>query len=211
MTDVDFLMREAGCPLKPPQTARVKMSTKQPTEPTRANMSLGDIYEQNAEIVWRFLIHMGLSEADAEDVAQDVFIAVQRSLSGFEGRCTIRTWILRICVSCTRDHRGRAHRRREISNDEWVAQQVDPSSDVAGAIELRQKQALLQRVLDGIDVEKREVFVLVELEEMSAPEIAEALGIPLGTVYSRLRAAREEFKEALARLAAKKHRLGWST
>jgi RNA polymerase sigma-70 factor (ECF subfamily) len=165
-------------------------------------MTLEEIYNQHAGFAWQTLRQMGLDETDAEDAMQEVFLTVHRALGDFEGRSSLRTWLFTICRSVARDRRGRAHRRREVSDDERLAGQVDDLTDVGRAVEHRQQVALLQAILDRMDAGQREVFLLFELQGLTGEAIAETLSLPLGTVYSRLRLGRAAFQAAVARLEA---------
>ncbi len=182
------------------------MSDAERTLPTRATSeipALEDVYRAHFDFVWRSARALGVREGAIDDVVQEVFVIVQRRLPEFEGRSSMRTWLSGIALNVVRHHRRSAHRKspHEFSNEPPTDVDSLPAAapsphDVAS---LREGTRLLQLVLDGLDEKKREVLVLAELEEFSAPEIAEVLGIGLNTVYSRLRLAREEF----ARLAAR--------
>ncbi len=167
-------------------------------------MKIEEIYQQHADFVWRMLrVRMGLSEADAEDAMQEVFLTVHRKLDEFEGHSALTTWLFTICSSTVRDQRGLAHRRREVSDDESVARQADPGPDAGQAAEQRQQLALLQGILERMVPAQREVFILFELQGLSGDSIAEILAIPTSTVYSRLRLARADFHAAVARMEAR--------
>lgn len=161
----------------------------------RQRHDLGEIYRENVDYVWRVLSHLGVKPADVGDVAHDVFLTVKRRLPSFEGRSTLRTWIYGICIRTVSDYRGRAFRRREVPHDEMPDQQLAPEQPQAAEDgELRFKLlALLAELKD----EQREVFVLYEIEELSMREVAEAVGCPLQTAYSRLHAARDTLKSKL--------------
>jgi RNA polymerase sigma-70 factor (ECF subfamily) len=158
--------------------------------------SFREIFREHAPFVWRVLRRLGVGEADVEDVAQEVFLVVHRRLAEFEGRSKLRTWIYGIAVRVASDHRRRAHVRRELATDrppERAGSAPQPKE-----LEQRQARALLDAALARLDEDKRAVFVLFEIEEVAMKEIAEAVGCPLQTAYSRLHAARRELKEALA-------------
>jgi RNA polymerase sigma-70 factor (ECF subfamily) len=165
-------------------------------------MTLEEIYTQHADFVWQTLRHMGLDETDAEDAMQEVFLTVHRTLGDFEARSALTTWLFTICRSVARDRRGRAYRRREVSDELTLEGQVDAVTDVGRVVEQRQQIALLEAILDRMEDTQREVFVLFELQGMSGDRIAETLSIPTGTVHSRLRLARAAFQAAVARLEA---------
>lgn len=165
-------------------------------------MRLEEIYHQHAGFVWQTLRHLGLNEADAEDAMQEVFLTVHRKLDDFEGRSALTTWLFTICRSVARDRRGRAYRRREVSDDEVVALQEDSRAGAEQAVEQNQRLAQLQMILDRMEPAQREVFVLFELQGLSGEAIAEMLSIPVGTVHSRLRLARAAFQASVNRLEA---------
>jgi RNA polymerase sigma-70 factor (ECF subfamily) len=134
--------------------------------------------------------------AQVNDAAQEVFIVVHRRLPDFEARSSLKTWIFGIALRVASEERRSARRRPEAPLDSDLPARAvsDPHEDVARAQAVR----VLYALLDELSDEKREVFVLAELEQMTAPEIAELLSINLNTVYSRLRAARRDFDAALS-------------
>ena len=165
---------------------------------------LASVYEAHFRYVWRCLRSLGVRDAQLEDALQDVFIVVQRRLPEFDGRAELRTWLYAIALRLARKYRDRA--RREPASLEAEREQnpelpsaPEPDTDAAIA---RERLALARCALSALDDDKREVFVLARIEQMSAPEIAEVVGIPLNTVYSRLRAARRAFDAEVARLRA---------
>lgn len=163
-------------------------------------MTLEEVYHRHADFVWQTLRHLGLDEVDAEDAMQEVFLTVHRKLNSFEGKSALTTWLFTICRSIARDRRGRAYRRREVSDDETVSLQEDGSAGVEQSMEQRQRLEQLQTILDRMESSQREVFVLFELQGMSGEDIARLLMIPIGTVHSRLRLARTTFQAAVQRL-----------
>jgi RNA polymerase sigma factor (sigma-70 family) len=95
------------------------------------------------------------------------------------------------------------HLRHEVFDQILLDEEVDLRADVSALVERRERVALLDSLLARLDVDQRDVIVLFELENMNGEEIAEALSIPLGTVYSRLSTARKAFRQALARYEAR--------
>jgi RNA polymerase sigma-70 factor (ECF subfamily) len=157
------------------------------------------IYAEHLGLVWRSLRGLGVSEASVEDAAQDVFLVVHRRLESFEERSSSRTWLYGIVLGVARNYRRREHRKGGLASLDLAPEVADagpgPHEEAATAQALRR----LALLLGALDEAKREVFVLSELEQMSAPEIAEALGISVNTVSSRLRAARRAFEAAASR------------
>ncbi len=145
------------------------------------------VFSEYAPFVLRVLRHLGVPASDVQDQGQEVFVAVHRGLAGFAGRSSLRTWIYGICVRVASNYRRRAHVRRERAVSE-LPEASDPQA--LEAFERGQRWPALQRLLDSLDADKREVFVLYELEELPMREVAEACGCPLQTAYSRLHTAR---------------------
>jgi RNA polymerase sigma-70 factor (ECF subfamily) len=172
-----------------------------------APLTLADIYKAHFDFVWRSLRRMGVPPASMDDAAQDVFLVVHRKLGGFERRSSIKTWLFGIVARVAHDHRRLEKRKRDpVRYQEPGALDSLPDRATPGPAQRAEQSAairLLDELLSQMAPDKREVFFLAELEQMTAPEIGEALGIPLTTVYSRLRAARIEFEEALGRQRAR--------
>jgi RNA polymerase sigma-70 factor, ECF subfamily len=155
------------------------------------------------DFVWRSLRRLGVPESDVADTVQDVFLVVHRRLGEFEGRSKVTTWLYGICYRVARDRRRLAHVRRRADDDGQLDERPDEGADVAAAAERRQGLELLESILDEMPIEQRAVFTLFELDGLGGEAIAEMLVIPIGTVYSRLRIAREHFRKALSRLQAR--------
>jgi RNA polymerase sigma-70 factor, ECF subfamily len=158
-----------------------------------------EIYEAYFDFVWRSLRRLGVPQPALDDAVQEVFIVVHRRLGAFEGRSTFKTWLFGIAVHVAQKA-GRGSRRQSL--EDLVEQPVDSTTPQDEAAR-REAIRLLYAILDELDAEKRAVFVMCELEQMTAPEMAEVLAVPLNTVYSRLRAARRQFDTVLKRLQAK--------
>jgi RNA polymerase sigma-70 factor (ECF subfamily) len=169
----------------------VQIATSKPSPPARVDVpSLPEIFRDYAPFVWRGLRRLGVPESDVEDVCQEVFVVVHRRLGDFEGRSSLRTWIYGICARTASDYRRSGRVRREIVTDAPPEQTQDGAA-AYDAVALRQARATLDRILDTLDDDKRSVFVLYEIEELTMAEVADALGCPLQTAYSRLHAARK--------------------
>ena len=151
--------------------------------------SLREIFDEYAPYVWRALRHLGVHDADLEDVCQNVFITIHRKLPDFEGRSTIQTWVYGICLRTASDYRRRAHIRREAVVSEPPVRSI-PASQL-DEVERREARQWLDGALGELDEDKRAVFVLYELEELPMKQVAQIIGCPLQTAYSRLHAARE--------------------
>jgi len=162
--------------------------------------TFAELYEASFDFVWRSARRLGVLEPHADDVVQEVFMVVHRRLADFEGRSSCKTWLFGITRRVVATYHRSARRRptEPLGEREPIAQHGDPEQRCSAL----EGQALLHAVLDALDLEKREVFVLAELEQMSGPDIARALDLNLNTMHARLRAARREFEQELARRTA---------
>jgi RNA polymerase sigma-70 factor (ECF subfamily) len=161
------------------------------------------IYDAHFDFVWCSLRRLGVREADALDQAQKVFLAAHLKLKEFEGRSRLTTWLFGICQRVASDYRRSAAYRREVATDAAEMDHYRGAQEDAGqGAEARQRAQLAEAMLDKLPEPQRLVFVLFELEEMSGQDIAELLGISVGTVRSRLRLARDAFSREVKRLAA---------
>lgn len=166
-------------------------------------LTIESVYEAHFDFVWRTARRLGASEAHVDDIVQEVFLVVQRRLADFEGRSEIKTWLFGITRRVVRGYMRR-HTRRTSE----YAPEAGELPDLAAAsaesqLEALEGSRLLQALLDELDPDKREVFVLCELEEMSGPQIAAALELSLSNVYARIRVARQAFDAALKRYRAR--------
>lgn len=150
--------------------------------------------------VWRLLRRLGVSPDDADDLCQEVFVVVHRRWADIDKTRPIRPWIYGVAVRLASQHK-RGRRRHDSTN---LPHDLASPAAQHDAIEQRQARDLLQEAIAGLDEPKRAVFVLYELEELTMPEIAEAVGCPLQTAYSRLRAARQEVKAFFTRFGARR-------
>lgn len=176
-----------------------RMASTAPRRREEAGEPFERTYEATFAPVWRTLRRLGVPACALDDAAQDVFIVVHRRLRDFEGRSSVRTWVLGIAARVAKDHRRGQRRQGERAPlDEGL---VDTRPGPAEAASQAEARARVAQLLRGLDEGQREVFVLVELEGLTVPEVAETLGLKLNTAYSRLRLARRAFSEAVARQA----------
>jgi RNA polymerase sigma-70 factor (ECF subfamily) len=176
------------------------MAAVPPAAPPRLAEALAfdDVYQQHVRFVWRTVRSFGVAEAHLEDAVQDVFVVVHRRLVEFAGRARIETWLFAIARRVAGAYRRTASRKtdRQDAIDDVVLASAD---DTFAALSRAQAAAAVAAVLDTFDEDKRIVFTLVELEQMSVPDVAELLGINLNTAYSRLRLARRAFESAVTK------------
>jgi RNA polymerase sigma-70 factor (ECF subfamily) len=170
---------------------------RKPGKPRASDERLAALYREQFNFVWRSLRRLGVPEAALEDLAQDVFMVAARRLDDFENRSSMRTWLFGIAMRVVRTRR-RSEWRHTRKLDE-LARHRPASGD---PLAQRDAQRTLLALLDELDDDKRAVYVLAELEGLTAVEIAEGLEANVNTVYTRLRAARLQLREAAARLLA---------
>jgi RNA polymerase sigma-70 factor (ECF subfamily) len=169
----------------------------------RVSPDFDAVYEEYFKFVWRTVRRLGIDLADTDDIVQEVFVVAHRKLPGFEGRAQVKTWLYKIALGVVR-HYFRTQRRKPGHRPAQSPQDLETLRDhrhfgPAEAAERAEAVQILDGILGHLDAEKREVFVLAEIEQLSSVEIAEVLGVNINTIYSRLRTARQEFERALAR------------
>jgi RNA polymerase sigma-70 factor (ECF subfamily) len=156
------------------------------------SLELSDVYRAHHRFVWRSVVRLGVPDERVADAVHDVFVVVARRLHEYEGRAALRTWLfaiaLRVAQGIRRD-RAREFRRRERLERE----PRPPSNPHARADAAR----TLRDLLAQLDEDKRAVFIMAELEGMTAPEISAVVGCKVNTVYSRLRLARTELQRMI--------------
>ncbi len=154
-------------------------------------------YRAHVAFVWRELARQGVPPAMLEDALQEVFVIAHRHWGAWEGRASMRAWLHGVARRVAANQR-RGQRRHQTKLDELPAPAPEPPFDEQLAA--RDRLDVLARVVAELEPERREVFVLAEIEGMSAPEIADALQCKLNTVYSRLRRARATVARVMAEL-----------
>ena len=177
-----------------------------PSTPARAAQPGGApsdfraLYEAEFSYVWNSLRRLGAPPAHLEDLVHDTFVTAWRRMGDFDSSRPIRPWLFGIAFRIASDFRKRAFQQREVpeENLEAVDQRALPDDHVSA----REARELVLRVLESMPLERRAVFVMHELDGHAAPEIAQAMAIPLNTAYSRLRLARQDFAAAIKRIQA---------
>jgi RNA polymerase sigma-70 factor (ECF subfamily) len=175
-------------------------SPQRPPDPAPEVLAFDRVFADHATLVWRALRRLGVTSTDIEDICQDVFLTISRRLQTFEGRSAISTWVYGICVHAALAYHRKRRRRPEEPTHELPDIGVDPPQ--LHGLERSQALAIADSVLDALDDDKRVVFVLFEIEEMPMREVADAIGCPLQTAFTRLYAARRQFEAAICRAKA---------
>ena len=167
-------------------------------------LSAETLFRRHAAFVASFLVRLGVVRDDIDDLVQDVFLVAHRK-GGFvaTGAARPTTWLAMIALRVASEARRRKRRNRLELDEERVDGAASSRDDPFDALARQQALARVQRALDAIVLERRAVFILFELEGESCEAIAAGLGIPVGTVYSRLHHARREFERAYTKRVAR--------
>jgi RNA polymerase sigma-70 factor (ECF subfamily) len=158
-------------------------------------------FEQHFSMVWRSLRRLGVAPSALDDAAQDVFLVLHRRWLDFQHQSSLKTWIYGILLRVASDHKRRARRERARWSPE-PSEIESPAEPPDRILQQREASRLLHVALSQLDDKERQMLVLVDLEEGSVVEAAEALGINLNTAYSRLRRGRQSFEKALRAASA---------
>ena len=152
-------------------------------------------YREHFAFVWRLVGAFGVEPGARDDLVQETFLVVRRRLGSFQPDRPMRAWIAGIARRVVSHHR-RARDRAARREAGWS---YTASDDPEATLERADAVALIESFLDELDHDKREVFVLMEIEELSAREVATIVGVGAPTVYSRLREARRRFASFVER------------
>ncbi len=158
------------------------------------------LFEAECPYVWSTLRRLGVRDRDLEDLVHEVFLVVHRHLGDYHPRPPIRPWLFGISFRVAAAYRRLARTNRELVSD-WI-EAVDPEPSADDRVAEKQAQVLVMRALDSLEMDRRAMILMHDFDEMTMPEIAEIIGVPLNTAYSRLRLAREQFTAACRRLQA---------
>ncbi len=159
-------------------------------------LTLAGVYSEHASFVWSALQRFGVAEEAAEDLLHEVFLIVRRRLPDFDASRSLRGWLHGICRGVAANHRRgrvRQHRREEALAWTPTVHVQTPEE----ALAQREAAAKVDEFLQSLEASRREVFVLMDIEGMTGPEVAEVLALPLVQVHTRLRSARNSFQAFL--------------
>ena len=169
----------------------------------REGLDVAVIYAAHAQFLWKSLYRMGVSEADLPDAMQEVLLVVHRRLETFDSSSKLTTWLFGICLRVAGGIRRSRRRRREapMQTEEHRMGLVDEDHPER-LMNRRDARRRLETALDSLGPERCALLTLFEIEGLPCAQIADLLGVPVGTVHSRLAAARARFHKALSRLDA---------
>lgn len=172
------------------------------TTPAALPADFATLYDTHFDFVWANARRLGVSPAHIDDAVQDVFLAVYRRLSEFRGDASLKTWLFHFVMRVAATYR-RGATANQRKNDEQAAEPVSGVHTPDSLVEGKQATELMYRLLGELSDERREIFVLVELEGVSVAEAAQALSLNNNTAHSRLRDARRDFEQAVERERAR--------
>jgi len=165
--------------------------------------AFGQLVERYQHRLFHSLVHLLGSTEDAQDAAQDALILAFEKLGTFRGESQFYSWVFRIAYNAAVNSKRKTgpmsvslEARRDASGLEPA--DLNPSTEPSFGLEVSDRQRLVQQALGELSEEFRAAIVLKEIEQMSYEEIAEVVGIPLGTVRSRIHRARMELRQKLA-------------
>jgi RNA polymerase sigma-70 factor, ECF subfamily len=155
------------------------------------------MYRLEFPYVWKTLRRLGVPPQDLEDLVHDLFVVVHRHLGDYDPTRPLRPWLFGIAVRIVADFRRSPRNLREVLRD--TLEPIDAAPTPHDRLEGKEARELLLKALDTLDLDRRAVFVMHELDEIPMPEIADVLAIPVNTAYSRLRLARAEIASIIER------------
>lgn len=171
--------------------------------PAEQQVRLARLVTEQFAFVWRLLRRIGVPASDADDAAQQVFIAVSQRIQDIREDAE-RAFLFSTALNVgARARRSRGRKREEFGVE--LEQYADPTPSQEELLDRQRARELLDLMLDEMPVELRVVFVLYEIEQLTSVEIADIVAVPVGTVASRLRRAREDFAARVARAEARRN------
>ena len=158
------------------------------------------LFRSHSRFVADFAYRLGVQRQELDDVVQEVFLAAHRQGGYMSGAASPTSWLGQMTLLAVKGRRRTARRRpeggEELDSETMAATGAGPFEALASA----QALGRVQRALEALDLDARTVFILFEIEEEPCDAIAASLGVPVGTVYSRLHGARRRFQEAYDRI-----------
>lgn len=188
------------------ETSAALGSTSNQDEPVAlapSEVRLRVLFDEHFDAVWRFVRRLGVREDEVDDAVQQAFVVTSQRLSSLAPG-TERSFLFGTALRVASQAR-RTERRRRLSDvdPQKGVDTIDPAPNPEETTALLHARELADEVLRNMPIDLRAVFVLFEADEMSMPQIAVTLGIPVGTVASRLRRAREHFETQVKRLQSR--------
>jgi RNA polymerase sigma-70 factor (ECF subfamily) len=170
-------------------------------QPALVRPDFRSLFDAEFDYVWHVLRRLGVQPSELEDVTHDVFVAVYRHLQDYDPARPLKPWLFGFAFRTASDHRRLGRHRREHLSE--ASEASDPSPTALERAVTGELAGIALRALESLELDRRAVFILHELDECPMPEVAATLGIPLNTAYSRLRLARADLRAAVRRLRAR--------
>jgi RNA polymerase sigma-70 factor (ECF subfamily) len=173
--------------------------TVEPARPALGIPDLRMVFEEHVDHVGNSLRRLGVRDADVPDLVQEVFVVMHHILPDYDPERPMWPWIFGVVYRTAAAYRRKAS--REVLDDgSLTAEKIDSDANIDEAMRRGEDRQLVLEALQFVEMNRRAVFVMADIDGVAVPEIAQALAIPVNTAYSRLRLAREDFREAAARL-----------
>jgi RNA polymerase sigma-70 factor (ECF subfamily) len=158
-----------------------------------AQYDFAQVYADHKETVWKLVSRYVFSQQDREDLFQEVFLRIHQGLSKFEGRSGIETWIYRIAVNTSLNFLKKRKRYAALKDILGKLRFIEQNE------EQNEEEKELSKLLGKLNPQQRMILIMADVEEKKLEEIAQSLGLPLGTVKSNLHRAREIVKKEMNR------------
>lgn len=173
------------------------MESREPAQhPIGVARSFDSIYRSEFKPVWRLLSRLGVPAGSLEDLVHDVFLTAYRKWSEYDAARPPRAWLFGIAYRMAADFRALKRHQHEVADDAAASEVAAP---VGASTDVRDAFKVLGVALAQMSDDARAVFVMHELEERPVPEIAEVMGTPVPTAYTRLRSARQTFAAVVSK------------
>jgi RNA polymerase sigma-70 factor (ECF subfamily) len=166
--------------------------------PESRQPDLGALFDEHFDYVWGALSRLGVRPSDLEDQVHEVFLRVQRRLADYDTSRPVKPWLFGFVFRVASDHRRLARHRVEVIGAR--AEAIAPAPSALESMEANEERVVVEEALDAVDLDRRAVLIMHDVDDVPIPAVAHALGIPVGTAYSRLRAAREDLAADVTRL-----------
>ena len=163
------------------------------------DLEVRSLYDRHGRFVWLSLQRLGVHPPDLEDVVQDVFLIVHRRLDTYDRRSRVTTWLFGICMRVAANYRRRRRWTWEVLSGGTEDRRPAVAALADDLLVRREEHRAAEEALERLHVSKRATFVMFEIESLSCQEIAELMNVPIGTVYSRLHAARRQLERVMAK------------
>ena len=169
--------------------------------------AFSELFRRHQKDVARLVVRMLSPSGDVQDVMQEVFLQVFRSLPEFRGKSRLSTWIYRVAVNVVLMHRRAGRSRPVLARADLAPPPADPDPLPDEQVERSLRVSALVRLMDRLSEKKRTVFILHELQGLSPLEIADIVGAPVLTIRTRLFYARRELVSLIGKEATLSHLL----